>query len=76
MNKERRAEIARAIEDLRSVKADVESILMDEQSCLDSLPENLENSEMYSKMEDARDELDSAMDALMEAEECLDRARE
>lgn len=76
MNKERRAEIARAIEDLRSVKADVESILMDEQSCLDSLPENLENSEMYSKMENACDELDSAMDALIEAEECLDRARE
>lgn len=76
MNKERRADIARAIEDLRSVKADVESILMDEQSCLDSLPENLENSEMYSKMENARDELDSAVDALIEAEECLDRARE
>ena len=74
MNQKRRSEIAVAIANIQSAKSDVESILLDEQTCLDNMPENLEGSERYENIENAVDRLDEAVDALQEAIESLEEA--
>lgn len=83
MNKKRRAEIAAVIAAIEKAKQNIESddaadliddakldansIRIDEQDCLDNMPENLENSERYEMMEAAVENLEDAVDALDDA---------
>lgn len=76
MNQKRRAEISEVIAEIISAKQDVESILMDEQTCLDNMPENLEGSERYERIESAVDKLDDAVDSLQDAIDSLGEAME
>lgn len=88
MNKKRRGEIdgvlfsisrAKIEQDVESAACIVEqaidetrSIMQDEQDCLDNMPENLEGSEQYSKMEDAVDHLDDAIGSLEDAVDVME----
>ena len=74
MNKERRKLIQVVIDRIEELKADLETAVEDEQAYLDSIPENLMNSERYEKAEDAVGNLESAMDSLNDAEEALEEA--
>lgn len=76
MNQKRRTEISEAIAQIVLAKQDVESILMDEQTCLDNMPENLEGSERYERIENAVDKLDDAVDSLQDAIDSLGEAME
>ena len=67
MNSKRRAYLNAAVDMLRQSKSIVERAQEEEQDALDNLPENLEDSERYSKMENAADSLSDACDALDEA---------
>lgn len=76
MNQKRRTEISEAIAQIVLAKQDVESILMDERTCLDNMPENLEGSERYERIENAVDKLDDAVDSLQDAIDSLGEAME
>lgn len=76
MNQKRRTEISEAIAQIVLAKQDVESILMDEQTCLDNMPENLEGSERYERIENAVDKLDDAVGSLQDAIDSLGEAME
>lgn len=67
MNSKRRAYLKAAVDMLRQSKSIVERAQEEEQDALDNLPESLEDSERYSKMEDAAGSLSDACDALDEA---------
>lgn len=62
MNKERRNRIEKVIESLEAAKAELEEIQSDEQSALDNVAENLQQSENAQKMEECADELSTAAD--------------
>ena len=74
MNAVRRDRARTVIDRLRDISISIEAILDDEQDALDNMPENLEGSERYSKMEDAVDSLASAMDCVVDAIDELDSA--
>lgn len=67
MNKARKTELRRIYAVIRDAKDDLESVKFDEQNALDSIPENLQNTERAEAMEEAIDNMDSAEDALAEA---------
>jgi hypothetical protein len=66
MNKQKRKDIAEYIDRCNELLEDIESTMMDEQESLDNLPENLQDSEMASKMEEYIDSLECACDYLRE----------
>lgn len=76
MNNSRRAEIDEIVGILSDAKTSIEYIRDDEQGCLDSIPENLEGSDRYSKMEMAVEHLEDAIDSLGDALESLEKASE
>lgn len=79
MNRKRRArisatksEIQKLTEALKVLESEVEEIGQEEQDCLDSIPENLQNSDRYFESEDICDNLDTAVDNLSEVIELLE----
>lgn len=48
----------------------------EEQDCLDNMPENLEYSDRYEKMENAVDKLEDAISSIEEARDALEEAAE
>jgi hypothetical protein len=74
MNAVRRDRARSVVERLQDISVSIEAILDDEQDALDNMPENLEGSERYSRMEDAVDFLDSAMDLVVSAIDELNNA--
>lgn len=67
MNKNRRKILSDAADVLSRVCSTIDSAKDDEQYCLDSIPENLSESEMATKFEDCVDYLDNAVSAIEEA---------
>lgn len=74
MNKKRRDLLKKAMSLLESVSAMVEQALEQEQDCLDNVPESLQASDKYERMEaavshleDAAADLASAKDRIAEA---------
>lgn len=73
MNRDRRARIRKVIEELENVATSLEWIFnevddlnMDEQACLDNMPESLQDTERYETMQNAVDSLTDAYDTLDE----------
>lgn len=73
MNKTRRAKITESVGFLETAKQMLSEVLDEEQDAMDNMPENLQESERYSKMEDACctleyaiDDLDLVVDSVME----------
>lgn len=74
MNNKRR-EIIRSASRLIDEAREKVSVAYDEESdCLSNMPENLESSDRYIKMENAVDNLEEANDYLDDAMESLDKA--
>ena len=67
MNSARRDRLRTARDMLEAAKQTVDMALDEEQDALDGMPENLEYSERYCKMEDAVDALSSASESIEEA---------
>lgn len=74
MNDRRRKRLQQAMAALGTVNAAVSAAADEEQDCLDNLPENLQGSEQYEKMEnavsllqEAVENLDAAFDRIQEA---------
>lgn len=67
MNNARREKLKTAADFVSRAKELVDSSLDEETDALDSLPENLEGSERYTKMENAADCLEDASQNLEEA---------
>ena len=81
MNKQRRKDIDEAINllmsiDLVSIQDSIQMIVDDEQTALDELPENLQESDRANTMQEAVDSLESACEAVNNIEteitECFD----
>ena len=71
MNKHRRSELKNAIVLLSQALQIVTFVCDEEQDALSNIPENLQNSEMYAKIEQTVDELQEAMEHMEQAEENL-----
>lgn len=56
------------LEFIASIKNELESILCEEESYMDNIPENLQGGYRYQMAEDACDNIESAIDALNENE--------
>lgn len=75
MNKQRRARLAEAHSLLGRAVSIVERAKDEEQDSFDNLPENLQSSERGELMEEAIDELQTAIDSINDAMEHIDCAR-
>lgn len=62
MNKKRRGNLKQALGLINTAGDIIQNALYEEQDCLDNLPENLMESDRYSKMESTVDELEQAID--------------
>ena len=69
MNKARRKEVVKAIEQIRKVVYD---ILSDEMDSYDNMPDGLKESQNGYNAEDAQSNLDNAIDSLEEAIQYLE----
>ena len=49
-------------------------VIEEEEDCLDNIPENLQSSEKYERMEEAIDKLESAIEYIDNAQENIDEA--
>ena len=67
MNNARRELLGRAVSLLDQAYDIVSAALDQEQDCLDNMPENLQDSERYQKMESAVDCLEGAIESIDEA---------
>ena len=64
MNKIRRNEVNTLITQLEEVKEHIERVMSDEQDYMDNIPENLQESEKYTKAEEAVEYLEGAEDSI------------
>lgn len=76
MNNKRRERISKAVSMLEAALNVIEVVRGEEQNCLDNMPENLEYSERYEKMENAVDKLEDAISSIEEARDALEEAAE
>ncbi len=75
MNKKKRIQLKEAEVLLARAMSIVEEVKDDEQMCIDNIPENLQESERYTMMENCIDNLDEALDCISQATDCLDSAQ-
>lgn len=64
MNKTRRKWLENIIDKLDDIKSEIESIREEEQDAYDNIPENLNDSEMATTMEENLDNLDEVLSNL------------
>lgn len=76
MNKARRELLRLAINSLNNAESYISTALDQEQDCLDNMPENLEGSERYEKMQNAADCLEEAIESIESARENIETAAE
>lgn len=75
MNDKRRSRLSEAVSMIKRAHSIVRSVCDEEEDSMDRIPENMENSVLHSRMEDAIDELESASDDLESAVEYIERAK-
>ena len=76
MNNQKREKLKLARGFLSKASDIVSSVLDDEQDCLDNMPDNLQYSDRYERMEAAISKLEDGLNSLEPAEECLEEAAE
>lgn len=74
MNNTRRTKLKAAINLIRNSIIIVEQAVDDEQDCLDNMPENLQGSDRYERMEEAVSSLEEAYGYLEKAQEEIENA--
>lgn len=75
MNNNRRKRIGKLIEMLTNVKTELEVIMYEEQTSLNSLPEPFQDSEYGDAMQEAIDNIEEALSYMEELIAVLDEAR-
>ena len=68
MNEQRRKLIRKALDELASVRADLEAIRDDEQDAYDGMPESFQNGEKGEAAQEAISNLDDAINNIESAE--------
>lgn len=76
MNNQKREKLKLAQGFLSKASDIVSSVLDDEQDCLDNMPDNLQYSDRYERMEAAISKLEDGLNNIEAAEECLEEAAE
>lgn len=76
MNNQKREKLKLARGFLSKASDIVSNVLDDEQDCLDNMPENLQYSDKYERMEAAISKLEDSLNNIEAAEECLEEAAE
>lgn len=74
MNKKRRALLESATEYLSRAANIIEMASEQESDCLDNMPENLQGSERYEKMESVISFLEDALEHTENAKDCISEA--
>ena len=67
MNKQNRKELQGYVDSLEEIKSNIETMMEDEQSKLDNMPESLQESERGEAMQNAIDQMEYGIDSLQEA---------
>ena len=67
MNKKRRLKLNEASQLMSRAKSIVEGVCYEEQDAMDNMPENLQESDRYTSMEDAVDEMNDATEKMDDA---------
>ena len=76
MNNQKREKLKLARDYLSRASDIVSGVLEDEQDSLDNMPENLQYSDKYERMEAAISKLEDGLNNIEAAEECLSEAAE
>lgn len=76
MNNQKREKLKLARGFLSKASDIVSSVLDNEQDCLDNMPDNLQYSDRYERMEAAISKLEDGLNNIEAAEECLEEAAE
>lgn len=74
MNKARRTEIEKVLNELADLRLRIESVLSDEQEAFDNMPEGLQQSERGQAAEECCSNIENALSAFDEIESCLNDA--
>ena len=74
MNKKRRELLQSARPFLTQAANIIERAAEQESDCIDNVPENLQDTDSYEKMEKAVESLEAALEHIESANECIDEA--
>ena len=64
MNNKRRSVLKEVLYSIDSIYNEVDSVLTEEQDCMDNFPENLQGSENYERMEETVDKLEDILETI------------
>lgn len=76
MNNKRRGILKQSFSLLDSASGLISMALDEEQDCLDNIPENLQDSEQYQKIEFAIEKLEDTVEQIDSAKESIESAME
>lgn len=76
MNDKKRQKLSKAMSLLREAAGYVDDVKYDEDDALSNMPENLQYSDRYEKIEKAVDALESASESIESAIDSIDEATE
>lgn len=74
MNNRRRDRLKSVLTSLENAQNTIEAVTDQEEDALDNIPENLMDSEMYDKIDEAVENLNAAREKLQETIESIERA--
>lgn len=67
MNKTRRQQLRKWLEDMENIKSELETICSDEQDYFDNMPENLQGSQRGMDAEEAIEQMEEAVSYIEDA---------
>lgn len=67
MNKTRRQQLRKWLEDMENIKSELETICSDEQDYFDNMPENLQGSQRGMDAEEAIEHIEEAVSSIEDA---------
>ena len=76
MNKERRKQLADIVEQLESLKSELEEVKEQEESAFENMPESLQGSDRGQRMQEVIDILDNSFSSIEEAIDGLTEAQQ
>ena len=74
MNNTRRKRLVKISAAIECLLAELEELQLEEEDAMENMPDSLMYSDAYAKMEEAYDNMDSAISTLHEAVEFIDSA--
>lgn len=74
MNEKRRDQLRGAIRKISEVQSTVDIVFDAETDCIDNMPENLQGTDRFERMEDAAERLSDALELLEDARSLIQSA--